>query len=63
MGVGTYVLGLEPANCLVLGRATEHQRGTLRMLAPGESCETMLRLGVVEGREKIHWLVDGIGTS
>ncbi|MGH7491641.1 MAG: aldose 1-epimerase family protein [bacterium] len=61
MGAGTYVLGLEPANCLVMGRAAERQRGTLRMLAPGESCETVLRLGVVEGREKIEQLVERIG--
>ncbi len=60
MGAGTYVLGIEPANCLVMGRAAERQRGTLRMLAPGESCETVLRLGVVEGREQVHRLAETI---
>lgn len=60
MGSGTYVLGIEPANCLVMGREAERQRGTLRMLAPGESCETVLRLGVVAGREEMQRLADKI---
>lgn len=60
MGSGTYVLGLEPANCMVMGRAAERERGTLRMLAPGESCETVLRLGVVAGREGIQQLAGKI---
>ncbi|MDZ7269611.1 MAG: aldose 1-epimerase family protein [candidate division KSB1 bacterium] len=61
MGAGTYVLGLEPANCLVMGRAAERERGTLRQLAPGETCETLLRLGVVEGPDAIDRLIKTIG--
>ena len=34
---GEYVLGLEPANCWVEGRAKERERGTLQFLEPGES--------------------------
>ena len=60
MGAGTYALGIEPANCLVMGRAAERERGTLRMLAPGETCETVLRLGVVEGREAIQQLARAV---
>lgn len=60
MGTGTYVLGIEPANCLVMGRAAERQRGTLRMLAPGESCETVLRLGVADGHGQIQQLLTQI---
>lgn len=44
-GVGTYVVGLEPANCLTSGRAAERERGTLRVLQPGEVCETLLEIG------------------
>ncbi|HQD40641.1 MAG TPA: aldose 1-epimerase family protein [Bacillota bacterium] len=33
---GSYVLGLEPANCRVDGRAEERARGTLSYLKPGE---------------------------
>jgi hypothetical protein len=36
-GTGEHVLGIEPANCHVEGRATERDRGTLQILAPGES--------------------------
>jgi hypothetical protein len=38
LATGSYVLGLEPANCPVIeGRATAHERGVLPLLAPGES--------------------------
>lgn len=63
MGSGTYVLGLEPANCLVMGRDAERKRGTLRMLAPGETCETLLRLGVVEGPQQIQQMIATIQSS
>lgn len=36
-GAGTHVLGVEPANCYVEGRAVERARGTLQMLEPGEA--------------------------
>jgi hypothetical protein len=36
-GAGVHVLGIEPANCYVEGRAAERARGTLAMLEPGES--------------------------
>jgi hypothetical protein len=38
MSTGSYVLGLEPANCPVIeGRATAREQGVLPMLEPGES--------------------------
>ena len=37
MGEGMYVVGLEPSNCHVEGRVRERERGTLVMLAPGET--------------------------
>jgi hypothetical protein len=43
-GQGTHVLGLEPANCHVEGRSSEGKRGTLVMLAPGETREYNLEL-------------------
>lgn len=60
MGVGEYVLGLEPANCLVLGRAAEQERGTLQILQPGESRETVLILGAVSGETDVSDLVNRI---
>ncbi|MDX1615141.1 MAG: aldose 1-epimerase family protein [Candidatus Promineifilaceae bacterium] len=45
-GAGTHVLGIEPANCYVEGRAVERARGTLEMLAPGQKKEMHLTLEV-----------------
>ncbi len=36
MGSGTYVVGMEPSNCSVLGRAFERANGSLLFLEPGE---------------------------
>lgn len=47
-GEGTYVLGIEPANCHVEGRAAERARGTLVSLAPGQTIEYHLELSVSE---------------
>jgi hypothetical protein len=45
-GAGVHVLGIEPANCYVEGRAVERARGTLEMLEPGESRTYQLVLEV-----------------
>jgi hypothetical protein len=45
-GAGTHVLGIEPANCYVEGRAVERARGTLETLAPGEKRDFHLTLEV-----------------
>ncbi|MHB9134483.1 MAG: aldose 1-epimerase family protein [Armatimonadota bacterium] len=54
MGHGTYVLGLEPSNCGVEGRAVERGRGTLQMLQPGEQRTFHLELGVLDGTREIE---------
>jgi len=51
LGEGTYVMGLEPANCLVEGRAAERARGTLQVLAPGETRRFWVELSVATGGE------------
>ena len=43
-GAGAHVLGIEPANCYVDGRAAERARGTLVTLEPGESRQYDLAL-------------------
>ena len=48
-GIGVYVLGIEPANCLVGGRAAERARGTLATLDPGASVVHELELSVTAG--------------
>jgi hypothetical protein len=54
MGVRNYVVGMEPANCSVLGRAAERQRGTLQFLEPGERREYRLEIGVLDGKSAIE---------
>jgi len=54
MGEGLYVVGIEPTNCLVEGRAKERQSGTLQFLEPGEKREYHLELGVLSSIEEIN---------
>ena len=49
MGQGSYVLGIEPANCRVGGRSQERARGTLQSLQPGEQREFQVKIEVSEG--------------
>jgi hypothetical protein len=50
---GTYVTGIEPGNCSVLGRKSNREAGTLQYIAPGEVREFTLEMGVLEGQEEI----------
>ncbi len=45
-GAGVHVLGIEPANCYVEGRAKERERGTLVALEPGQSSSYELKLEI-----------------
>ena len=47
VGLGTYVLGLEPANCRPEGRAVARQRGTLVQLDPGETRTYFLEMTIL----------------
>jgi hypothetical protein len=49
VGQGTYVMGLEPANCHVMGRGEERRQGRLPMLAAGETRTHRLEISVVTG--------------
>lgn len=48
MGQGAYVLGLEPSNCGVEGRAKDRARGVLQFLEPDESREFEVEIEVGE---------------
>ncbi len=53
-GAGVHVLGIEPANCHVEGRAAERSRGTLVTLEPGETRAYELVLSVeAHGKEAL----------
>jgi hypothetical protein len=54
MGEGTYVVGCEPASCVVEGRAKERERGTLQFIESGEKREFHLEIGVLDGAEEIQ---------
>ncbi len=59
-GKGVYVLGIEPSNCHVEGRAAERERGTLQVLEPGESRSYSLVFTVAEGPNAIDRLTEDI---
>lgn len=46
LGQGIYVIGLEPANALVMGRSKERAAGRLRYLEPGEERVYEVEIGV-----------------
>jgi len=51
---GHYVVGMEPANCLVMGRDKERDWGTLQYLEPQESREFDLEFGVLVGKNELE---------
>jgi hypothetical protein len=53
MGEGEYVVGIEPANTLVLGRDKERHWGTLQFLKPGEKRDLYLELDVLTNKAEI----------
>ena len=63
MGQVDYVVGMEPANCLVEGRAKERERGTLQFLEPGERREYELEIGVLEDAAAIGRFREAVGKA
>ncbi len=54
LGCGTYVMGMEPANCPTIeGRVEAGKRGTLPFLEPGETRSYDLRFDVLESSEEV----------
>jgi hypothetical protein len=51
MGEGEYVLGLEPANCYVEGRAKARKDGTLKFIKPGEKKKFNIIVEILEGED------------
>jgi hypothetical protein len=50
---GQYVMGIEPANCGVEGRAKDRERGWLKFLNPGEKKHYHCTVEVLEGKEAL----------
>jgi len=59
-GMGTYVVGMEPANCLVEGRDKDRARGILQFLKPGEKRQFDLEIGVLSSKDEIAELEERI---
>ena len=53
MDAGTYVVGMEPANCLVMGRPAERAANTLQHLEPGETRRYAIKIGAILGAAQI----------
>jgi hypothetical protein len=60
---GTYVTGIEPGNCSVLGRAWNRRHATLETLAPGAVREFHLELGVLDGARQIRAFEREVGSA
>ena len=61
-GQGEYVLGIEPANCLITGRVA-HRRKSPTLLAPGQSVTFDLRLTVLDDRASIESTAKSLHSS
>lgn len=59
-GQGTYVCGMEPANCLVEGRDKERARGDLKFIEPGQKFEYDLEIGVINSGDEIKALEEKV---
>ncbi len=53
LGEGTYVMGIEPANSKVFGRAAARNEGVLELLQPGEERAFVLTVEVLPTNESI----------
>jgi len=54
MGKGTYVVGMEPGNCIPEGRVNARERGVLEMLQPREQKTIHLEIGVLTSNGDIR---------
>jgi len=54
MGQGEYVVGIEPVNCQVCGRAKLREEGTLRFLDPDEVVKNSLEIGILKSNKQIN---------
>lgn len=57
---GDYALGIEPANCHVLGRAEAKERNDLQYIKPNEKIRYDLDIQIFDDSDKIHNLIDMI---
>ena len=51
---GTYVTGIEPGNCSVLGRAWNRKHKTLQHIEPGGVREFNMEIGILDGTKELR---------
>ena len=51
---GTFVTGIEPGNCSVLGRAWNRKHRTLEQIQPGQVRDFHIEIGVLDGMREIR---------
>jgi hypothetical protein len=59
-GAREYVVGMEPANCHVQGRANERELGTLQFLKPGEERRYSIEIGVLTNTADVAQLEETV---
>lgn len=55
MGQQDYVVGIEPGNCLPIGRKASKEKGWLDKLEPGSSKSFTIEMGMLTTWEEIEW--------
>ena len=55
MGQQDYVVGIEPGNCLPIGRKASKEKGWLDKLEPGNTKSFTLEMGMLTTWEEIEW--------
>ncbi|MGI6113656.1 MAG: aldose 1-epimerase family protein [Mahellales bacterium] len=60
MGEGEYVLGIEPCNCFVEGRAQAKADRSIKYIEPGEVKSFNIEIEILDGNEHINKVKDGI---
>lgn len=60
MDVKDYVLGLEPANCHVMGRDVMRREGALQLVEPGDTATFGLTITIAENGEAWESLCNGV---
>ena len=63
LGMGEYVVGLEPGNCQPIGRIEQRKRGSLEVIKPGEQRRFELEIGVLPDRDAIERFEHSVGPS
>ena len=62
MGAGAYVVGMEPSNCWVGGRAQERASRELQFLEPAEQREYLLEIGLLTSAAEIDEVVHAMSS-